>query len=209
MDIVGIQGLPSLLCDAVDPAVMQAASVAASSEPHASSPRSPAPTIAVSPSSAASPTDPLAFTETCASHCYVRSLVMSLWLLQVRDAASTWFAAASNAITASLPALASASNSISTTGSGGAASNGLDSVGSPMTALSPGGAIRPGESTPDGGPTALEGGISGGDGVAIAVDVSPDVAAAMRIRSRCAAELARAAARLALLAHTSHTVRPA
>ena len=191
VDIVGVQALPTVLADAVDAAAIKRAHDVAS---RASSSLS---TVASPPNSAGSDgSDPLAFVESAATQCYIRSLLMSLWLLQVRDSASTWFSAAAAAVTAPLAShLPSASPSLA-----GPSSSVADAVGSPNASItSPGGAASTGSGvTATTSPDAAAGG---------GLRSSPVAAAASRVRAMCGAELSRAAARVALLAHTSHAVR--
>ncbi len=193
VDVVGANGLPALLsrvsslpasgATGAEPSFARAGPLFVHTT-NASAGASAGPAAAV----ASGGGDEFSAAELAACDGLGRSLVLSLWLLHVRDAASLWFSAAALGVTAPLGLAPGAGLPATSAGAAATAAIGApdDGMVSPVATATP----------------ASAGGSSSG---AAAGDAAAD--AVLRVRVRAGAEMARAASRLALLGATSHPVR--
>ncbi len=142
---------------------------------------------------------------------HLRSLLLSLWLVHCRDATSAWYSAASGGVCSGLSrdvagsASASAASGAGASASVAAAAAAAAHAGTTSVAVGSGAGSWP--------PVAVDSPLSplAGSRQSVASSSRPTDAAAAadaRVRERVSLELARAAARTALLGKTTHTVRP-
>jgi hypothetical protein len=178
VDVVGVHALPSLLASVggLGPAARPATAAGAGAG------ASDAPTTTTAAAGFPAAADDFTSGEQEECRGLARSLVVSLWLLHVRDAASLWFAAAAMGLTAPL-----------TTAHAGPAGGGASTPPGVDEALSPN----------HGSPLGPVGAVAGTP----VLPGDPAARAVRRVAARAAAELARAASRMVLLSITSHSVR--